>query len=328
MTNLHSVKPGEGIRCYCNGGFQDTTHQTGTVPGVGKVWYNPSSLANILSFSKLSETYRITTDTADEQAFIVHKPDGDSLKFILSDIGLYYYDTRWKSNPKPPISKPTISSPLPASSEAIVMIQTVKNNMQGFTSRETKGANEARRLYRIVGRPSQANFRNIIQFNLLHNCPVTLDDVDNAIAIYGIDIRFVKGKTVRRQPKHVTLRKPEPIPTNIKARLQKMTLAADIFYVDGVKIFTTITRQLQFTTVQLIRDRSMNTISKMQDQIFKMYQGHGYSIQFLITDHEFDSLRDGLMANYNVILNTSSANEHIPEMERDIRSIKDKMRGS
>ena len=314
VTNIKSVAPGEGIRCFCNGGYQDTT-KTGVVPGVGKVWYNPSSLANILSFSELSKTYRITADTDTEQAFIVHKPNGAQLKFILSDIGLYYYDARSTNNSQ-------------RDKEAIVMINTVENNMKGFTAREVKGANEARKLYQIVGRPSELNFKNMIKFNLLHNCPVTLEDVANALQIYGKDIGAVKGKTVRNKPEAVRLINPEPIPRHVKERLQQMVLAADIFYVDGVKIFTTITRKLQFTTVQLIKDRSMVTIKKCLDQVVRMYRGHGYNLQYLITDNEFESIRDSIHDEYGIILNTSSANEHIPEMERDIRSIKDKMRGS
>ena len=67
---------------------------------------------------------------------------------------------------------------------------------------------------------SQANFRNMIQYNLLHNCPITVDDVDNAIAIFGRDIGSIKGKTVRTQPKHVVMTTPVPIPDNVKERLQ------------------------------------------------------------------------------------------------------------
>ena len=168
----------------------------------------------------------------------------------------------------------------------------------------------------------------MIRYNLLHDCPITVNDFNNALEIYGKDVGAIKGKTVRLKPNPVVLTHPEPIPTNIKRKLQTMVLAADILYVDCVKIFTTITRQLQFTTVQMIKDRKMKTILKCIDEIIKMYRSNGFKIQFVITDHEFESIRDTLNDTYNIILNTSSANEHIPEMERDIRTIKDKMRGS
>ena len=36
----------EPIRCYCNGGFQDTL-EAGTLAGVGDVYYNRTSLAKL-----------------------------------------------------------------------------------------------------------------------------------------------------------------------------------------------------------------------------------------------------------------------------------------
>ena len=113
-------------------------------------------------------------------------------------MGLYYYDTRGplqKSHRKDKV-KP------------VIMVNTVRGSMQGFTDREIRGANEARRLFRIVWRLSQQKFRNMIKYNLLHNCPVTLQDVDNAVLIYGKEINYVKGKTVRKTPSRVPIQTP------------------------------------------------------------------------------------------------------------------------
>ena len=148
------------------------------------------------------------TDTATEQAFVVHKPDGTQLKFILSDIGLYYYYARWNTAQE-------------EKKDAIVMINTVENNMEGFTAREVRGANEARRFYQIVGRLLEFNFKNMIKFNLLHNCPITLDDVENVFAIYGKDIGAVKGKTVRKKPKSVKINNPEPFQHMLERKCNK-----------------------------------------------------------------------------------------------------------
>ena len=320
LTNIQRVPPGDGIRCFCNGGYQDTT-QKGMVAGVGSVWYNPRSLANILSLSKISKHYRVTVDTRKEDVFVVHKHDGTTMKFILSDIGLYYYDTRLNA------SNLTSKSP-PQHPVPVIMVNTVAGNMQGFTSRQIQGASEARQLYRIVGRPSYQKFRNLIKFNLLHDCPVTLQDIDTAMEIYGRDIGEIKGKTVRARHSPVHIQLPEPIPPQVKSQLINMILTADIFFVDGLKIFTTITRNLKFTTVQMIKDRSMKTIQECFTHVLQMYQSHNINIKFILTDNEFDSLRDDLRTDFGIILNTSSANEHVPEMERQIRSIKDSMRSS
>ena len=54
-------------------------------------------------------------------------------------------------------------------------------------------------LHRKIGRPSQAHFENILKNNLIHNCPVTVDDARRAIVIYGPDMASLKGKTTAKQ---------------------------------------------------------------------------------------------------------------------------------
>ena len=95
IQDIYNVGEGRGVRCYCNGGYQDT-QEKGVLPGFGKVWYNHTSLANILSFAKVSDRYRITIDTEKEQAFVVHIGDFE-MKFIRSDLDLYYHDLEWKA---------------------------------------------------------------------------------------------------------------------------------------------------------------------------------------------------------------------------------------
>ena len=53
LQNIRKCKPDERVRCYCNGGFQDTD-MIGTVKGLGEVYYNPASLANILSLAHVN----------------------------------------------------------------------------------------------------------------------------------------------------------------------------------------------------------------------------------------------------------------------------------
>ena len=68
----------EPVRCYCNGGFQDTL-ESGTLTGVGEIHYNITSLTNILSTAQLGSKYRITIDTWVEDSFTVHDFRGHEL---------------------------------------------------------------------------------------------------------------------------------------------------------------------------------------------------------------------------------------------------------
>ena len=103
--------------------------------------------------------------------------------------GLYYYDSR----NEPQTSNDEIFN----KKTNVVMLQTVLGNQEGFTKRELKKANTARRLYILLGRPSFKDFGNIVKWKLLQNCPVTYRDVINAWKIYGEDVGTVRGKSVR-----------------------------------------------------------------------------------------------------------------------------------
>ena len=89
LKNIRDCGSIRGLRIYTNGGTQDT-HLIGDLPGFGPVWYNKGSLANILSLAAVRKTSRISYSNK-EAAIIVHKKNGDELKFKETGGGLYYY---------------------------------------------------------------------------------------------------------------------------------------------------------------------------------------------------------------------------------------------
>jgi len=87
------------MSCFVTGQFGSWLHTTtliGDLPGYGPVWYHEKGIANILSFTEVAKRYRITLENDPGQpiAFVVHKSDGTSRRFIQSDRGLYYLDTK------------------------------------------------------------------------------------------------------------------------------------------------------------------------------------------------------------------------------------------
>ena len=59
------------LRVHTNGGTQ-LSSQLGTVASFGDVWFNPATLANILSMAAVRKVCRITMDTSIEAAMHVH----------------------------------------------------------------------------------------------------------------------------------------------------------------------------------------------------------------------------------------------------------------
>ena len=53
------------------------------------------------------------------------------------------------------------------------------------------------------GYPSEWNFTNIVNYNMIVHCPATPQDIKNADNIFGPDVPFMKGKSFRRRPEAV-----------------------------------------------------------------------------------------------------------------------------
>ena len=78
---LSNIRPSKNaLRVHTNGGTQISS-QLGTVANFGDVWFNPASLANILSMAAVRKVCRITMDTSVEAAMNVHRKDGTNMKF-------------------------------------------------------------------------------------------------------------------------------------------------------------------------------------------------------------------------------------------------------
>ena len=68
----------------------ETIDVEGDVGDIGTVWYDPTSLGNVIGFAHLAKKYRVTYDSEQEDAFAVHLP-GKVIKFHGTSEGLYAY---------------------------------------------------------------------------------------------------------------------------------------------------------------------------------------------------------------------------------------------
>ena len=343
----------ENIRCYCNGGFQDTS-LSGTYEGIGEVYWNDTSLANILSYAELGQKYRITSDSWVEDSFTVHDFQGQDMKFIKSQEGLYYHDVRWKETGIPDyllksiqrkeakevdclkqaksgatsLETGTIREANVCTTQNIILLNTVQENEEGFTKRDLRQAKLAKRLYILLGRPSYRDFANVVKWKLIKNCPVGYSDVVNAWKIYGPDVGSIRGKTTRQKPEVVEMEGIVKIPQELLYQLQDLTLCVDIMYMDKLVIFTTFSRRVGFTTVDKLKSRKSEEIYKSMEKVLALYKHRDVPIKNMLGDREFVPLSDALLKDHDVVFNPTAANEHVGDVERNIRVIKERARAS
>ena len=74
-------------------------------------------------------------------------------------------------------------------------MQSQKENGKWHTKRQIDKAKDAQNLHQMMMFPSVVDFKNAIKMNCIHNCPVTINDINVAKDVFGKDIFALKGKT-------------------------------------------------------------------------------------------------------------------------------------
>ena len=98
----------------------------------------------------------------------------------------------------------TSLTPQPATgTNGTVLVTTIADNANSVLNADYAQAMLARKIQKIIGRPTTQTIIYFIENNLLPNCPMNHRDVLRVEQIFGPDIGSLKGKTVRRQPPRV-----------------------------------------------------------------------------------------------------------------------------
>ena len=86
-----------------------------------------------------------------------------------------------------------------------------------------------------------------------------------------------------------------------------------------------ISRNIKFGTIEAIPNNKTATVLKGVKAILKLYRGKGFTIKMALMDGEFGHLR-GELAGMGVTLNETSRDKHVGDIERYIRTVKERMR--
>ena len=308
VTSVYDFHP--PLALQSNGGTI-SIHQKASVKGLmDDVWFDTSTIANIVALHNLSRQYRVTYDSDGDSSFVVHRQESNgqpNMVFKPHPSGLHYYDPR-------------------ATSQGFSFLTTVDGNKANLTARQIQAAERARELYSKLAYPSMKDFKWAIQSNAIQDCPVTLTDIVLAEQIWGHNIAALKGKTTRTKPVPVAADYIQ-VPQEILDLHRQVYLTADIFYVNKIPFLLTISRKLCFTTVTHLADKKLETVLASYKEVHNLYATRGFHIATLSLDGEFAPLQGLLQALPNgPKVNLTSANEHVPEAERRIWVVKERVR--
>jgi hypothetical protein len=286
--------------------------QKAAIPSYNKkVWFSTRAITNIVALSNLIQQYRITYDKNDLMFVVHHEPDKADMEFRMHESGLHYYDPHTRKN------------------ERLSLVNTVAENKSSFSKRQIKDAEVPRTLYRTLDRLSMKDFKWIIRSHQIKDNPVTVQDIEVAISIWGKNISALKGETTRKKSIPVA-RDYVKVPTELLKLHKEVFLTADIYFVNIIPFFLTLSRKICITAVNHLASRTVPTIFKAFKEIYQYYLQQGFCITVLHADGDFAPLKTLIetMPSRPIIVNLASAYEHVLEIERRIRVMKERCQSS
>ena len=97
-------------------------------------------------------------------------------------------------------------------------------------------------------------------------------------------------------------------------------------YVNQIPMLISISRNIKFGTIEAIPNNktATPTVLKGVKAILQLYRRNGFTIDMALMDSEFGHLRCEL-AGMGVTVNETSRDEHVGDIERYIRTVKERM---
>jgi len=257
---------------------------------------------NILSLHNLQKKYKVTYDSDKGNGFVVHKADSNNRVFMPSNKGLFYSDVK--------------------KDVAHLLINTVDKNKNKYTVKQYSNAYKARSIQDIIGCPSTVDYIKYVEQGLIPNCPITKEYIIHAKDILGPNLGSLKGKNTRKRPERATIYSLDNLPNELLAEHRNVTLLIDIMYINEIPFMMTTSWAIHFGTAEMIENETKATIIISLQQIIDTYHGSGFKIKHILGDRQFECIRSH-MERQGIDLNITGRDEHVPEIERLICTVKE-----
>jgi hypothetical protein len=91
-------------------------------------------------------------------------------------------------------------------------------------------------------------------------------------------------------------------------------------FVNKIPFFMSLSRNICFITAEVLNNRKQPTLTKALQQIHGIYSKQGFCITLILGDSKFECNRGAIVTNLH------SEDEHVPDIERCIRTVKERTR--
>jgi len=95
-------------------------------------------------------------------------------------------------------------------------------------------------------------------------------------------------------------------------------------YINEIPFVMTTSRAIHFGTAQLIKNEKISRIMIALKQVIEAYKARGFHLRYILADGQFEHAQKHI-EQMGIILNVTSRDEHVPEIERYIRTVKERV---
>ena len=280
------------------------------------VYYDPDSMANVLAANEIEalEDYYIYHDGSEnEDYFVINEKEKRVMRFVKCKEGLYYYD----------VSDPTTHEmKMDDFTKGTCLMQTVQGNEALMTRKEIMRAKKAREYQDIMGWPATSVFRDYIANSDVDNIDITVDDIDRATFLWGEAKEVDRGQTTRPSSEHHEQMAQDPLP---KLHDKRIDLYLDVMAIRKRDYLVCKGGRVNYTTSYPVENKTVEVVSSKVKTELKKYKERGLKVVSVHVDNAYNNEKfqgdiDG------AILVPYAANEHVGIAEREIRTIKERVR--
>ncbi len=288
-------------------GISYATH-IGNILDLGIALYLPDAPANLIAFRPLKDTCNRVFDEINEKFVVTVKKTGNKYEFTSKNkSGLYTCDLREYKK----------------TATALLGKNLVLDN-EVYSTTEIRRAKDAQLLHEQLNHINDQALTILLDRKAIQYCPLTSTDLRNYRKMFGPCTACMRGK----------MTEDPALPTNMEKPNKGTLLHADIFFIkDNNKskspYLIAVESVTNYTMSAKLKSKSIQHICEAFERMINAMKVQKHNVQKIRCDNEkaFRGCEE-IMAKQGVEVTFSAVGRHERRAERQIRTIKGKIRAT
>ena len=118
------------------------------------------------------------------------------------------------------------------------------------------------------------------------------------------------------------------IPKELIAKNHGIDLCIDTMFVNECGMLTAIDKTIKFMSLVQMKTKQNKEYYRALNAILRHYNQAGFVIKTIHCDGEYKAMMDQVRDDLDVVMNYTNASDHVPEAERNNRTIKERIRAT